>query len=92
MLNKLKTLVEDLNMRRKKVPPEPQHVSLKQAADSLAVSETQILRFVKNGELKAINISLSGRMQKLSLRISQESIREFIERRTCQPEQIKGIE
>ena len=67
-------------------PLERKNVTVETASNEIGVSKVHIYTLIKSGFLKAIDISVSGKGGPQSLRISLESIREFIKKRTVNPE------
>lgn len=60
-------------------------VTVGEAAMELGVSERHIYRLLREGVLEAISISVSGKNEPQSIRVSVESIRNFITKRTVDP-------
>lgn len=61
-------------------------VTVGEAAMELGVSERHIYRLLREGMLDAISISVSGKNDPQSIRISAESINAFVTKRTVDPE------
>jgi excisionase family DNA binding protein len=62
------------------------HVTVGEVANELGVSERHIYRLLREGHLKAIAISSSGKCAPQSIRVSVASINGFVEARTIDPE------
>ena len=63
---------------------EKERVTVSEAEKILGASESQIRKLVAAGQLEAIDVRLPDK-RRASIRISMESIREFVERRSVPP-------
>ncbi len=63
--------------------PEPEMLTIGEAASKLGVGGNHVTRLISKGELDAIDVAIGKR--KKSMRISRSSVSEFVARRRVSP-------